>query len=104
MNIEQSASDYTEDNINNTSNGHVDEEVSTKSNGYSSSNPILNFLKSKTGTGTIESYNNHPLNFKNNHFLSQVIRGLTGLIGSLDLALIDVVIGTIGYFKEVKDV
>jgi hypothetical protein len=100
MNINESASNYVNEKV-------INNEINTDKiieNTSIGGNPILNFLKSKTGSGSIESYNDHPLNFKNNHFLSQVIRGLTGLIGSLDLALVDIIIGTIGYFKGVEDV
>jgi uncharacterized Fe-S center protein len=100
MNINESASNYVNEKV---INNEINEQV-IENNPSSGGNPIINFFKSKTGTGSIESYNEHPLNFKNNHFLSQVIRGLTGLLGSLDLAIVDIIIGGIGYFKKVEDV
>lgn len=53
----------------------------------------LSFLKAKTGTGTIEDYVEHPMNFNKSKGLGQVIRGFTGLFGALDLAIIDIIIG-----------
>jgi len=103
MNINESASNYVNEKVMNNEN-NITDAPSSSGQTYTTGNPILNFLKSKTGEGTIDSYNDNPLNFKNNHFLSQVIRGLSGLLGSLDLAIIDILIGGIGYFKKVEDV
>lgn len=50
-------------------------------------------LKAKTGSGPVEDYLEHPLNFGRSTWLARVIRGLTGLIGELDLAIVDVIIG-----------
>jgi len=66
-------------------------------------NSILNMLKSETGEGTIDSYKNHPLNGKNNNSISQIIRGLTGILGSLNFGILDVILGCLGYVKEKKD-
>jgi len=81
-------------------NGNDEEQV----NEQPKSNKILDMLKSKTGEGSLDQYTDHPLNFKNNHYLSQILRGLTGMIGSLDFALIDIIVGTIGFFKGDKGI
>lgn len=96
MNIEDKASDYIQD----------EETIQTipndQKNDQIPENSILKILKSKTGEGSIESYQDHPLNFKNNKYLGQIIRGMTGIIGSLDLAIIDIVMGLLGYFTDKK--
>jgi hypothetical protein len=58
------------------------------------------FLKSRTGPGTIEERVNHPMNFSKSKGVAQVIRGLEGLFGALDLAIIDVIMGLIEVIKE----
>lgn len=62
----------------------------------------LDFLKAETGEGEIEDYLTHPLNFGRSRGLAQVLRGLTGMIGSLKYALIDIVIGGLNFSKERK--
>lgn len=62
----------------------------------------LGFLKSPTGAGSIDDYIEHPMNFFRSRGLGQVLRGLTGLVGSLDLAIIDVVLGAMQFLKERK--
>lgn len=105
MDINESAENYTEFNnpVKDYNKSKYDQTDINYQNA-SSGNPIINFLKSPTGQGSINSYDDHPLNFESNHFLSQTIRGLTGMIGSLDLAIIDVIIGIVGYFKKVDNV
>jgi|GEM_PF-1017821 transcription termination factor Rho len=98
MNIEENANNYIpkeEEVINNENLGNVQEGKKT--------NSIFNMLKSETGEGTIQSYNNHPLNAKNNNSISQIIRGLTGILGSLNFGILDVILGCLGYVKEKKD-
>jgi hypothetical protein len=63
-------------------------------------NKIFDILKSKTGEGTIEDYKDHPLNFNNNKYIGQILRGLTGMLGALDLAIIDISMGILGLFKD----
>lgn len=62
----------------------------------------FSFLKAPTGSGSIDSYIEHPMNFNNSKSLAQVIRGFTGMLGSLDLAIIDIVIGGLNFAKERK--
>lgn len=60
----------------------------------------LSFLTAKTGSGSIEDYILHPLNFGGSRGMAQILRGCTGIAGDLDLALIDIVIGGFNLFAE----
>lgn len=62
----------------------------------------LSFLKASTGSGPIEDYLDHPLNFNKGKGMAQMIRGATGLLGSLDLAIIDIFVGLLQFTKEKK--
>jgi hypothetical protein len=62
----------------------------------------LSFLKAKTGEGAIEDYIEHPMNFNKSKSLAQIIRGMTGMLGALDLAIFDIVIGGLNFSKERK--
>ena len=57
-------------------------------------------LKKPTGDGQLEDYLNHPLNVSSSAGLAQVIRGLTGLLGSLDFAVVDIVLGAFRALME----
>lgn len=61
------------------------------------------FLKAKTGDGAIEDYLQHPLNFDNSRGVAQILRGCTGIAGSLDLAILDIALGTIQVLKDKKE-
>lgn len=54
-------------------------------------------LTAAPGPGAIEDYLIHPLNFRKSEGLGQIIRGLTGILGSLEYALVDVFMG---FLKE----
>lgn len=66
--------------------------------------PHIDFgwLKTKTGPGSVDDYIDHPLNFSESRGVAQVLRGASGLVGSLDLAVIDIVIGTFNAARERK--
>ena len=66
--------------------------------------PDLTFLKAKTGSGSVEDYMQHPLNFKNSQGAAQMIRGFTGMLGDLDLALVDITLGAFELAKEKRNV
>lgn len=53
----------------------------------------LGFLQTKTGSGDIADYIDHPMNFRHNEGMAQILRGLTGLFDDLDLAIIDIFVG-----------
>lgn len=65
---------------------------------------VSKMLTATTGVGSIESYLDHPMNFSKSLGLAQIIRGLSGLIGSLDLAMIDVVMGGLRFSKEKRGI
>lgn len=104
MILEESASNYIpnddENQKENPVNGYPNESV----NNEKSESWLMKMLKSETGDGTIQSYSNHPLNTKNNDYVSQIIRGLTGMLGSLNFAILDIILGTFGLAKESKDI
>jgi len=74
----------------------INEEIKEKTKASN----FLDILKTKTGEGTIADYQEHPLNFNNNKYLGQILRGLTGILGALDLAIIDIGMGVLGLFKD----
>jgi hypothetical protein len=64
---------------------------------------ILNkVMTAETGEGSIGDYIDHPMNFLKSKGLARVLRGLTGIFGSLSLAIIDIAVGTLEFSKERK--
>lgn len=55
--------------------------------------PNFSWLLARTGEGALESYLNHPVNFDGKLSTARIIRGLTGIAGTLDYALIDIALG-----------
>lgn len=53
----------------------------------------LQWLKSEPGPGDVDSYRQHPLNWDGSYEVAQVLRGLTGLLGNLRLAVVDLLMG-----------
>lgn len=51
------------------------------------------WLRARTGPGPVSDYREHPANFDRSDGLAQAIRGLTGLVGDLDLAVVDIALG-----------
>ena len=62
--------------------------------------PDLSFLFAKTGPGMVEEYIDHPLNFDGMKSTARILRGLTGIAGELDYALIDIGLGALEKIKE----
>jgi hypothetical protein len=62
----------------------------------------FDFLKAETGQGAISDYIDSPLNFNRSSAIARVIRGLTGFLGNLNLALVDILIGVLEYMQEKK--
>ena len=60
----------------------------------------FSFLKAKTGAGSVESYLDHPFNFTKSRGIAQMLRGFTGLLGALDLAVVDIGIGAVNVVRE----
>lgn len=55
----------------------------------------FSFLSAPTGDGAIEDYLDHPMNFNNSKGVARIIRGFTGMFGSLNYALVDIVLGAL---------
>jgi hypothetical protein len=64
----------------------------------------FSFLRAETGDGSIEDYLDHPMNFNKSSSVARMLRGATGLFGSLRLAVIDIVLGAFEFAKEGKAV
>jgi len=62
----------------------------------------MGFLNTPTGPGSIDDYMEHPLNFNESKGMAQIIRGLTGFVDDMALAIIDIVVGSFRIFKENK--
>ena len=61
---------------------------------------IPNFLKAEAINVPIEEYQNHTLNFDKKKSTGRIIRGLEGLLGALNFAIIDLIMGIIEKTKE----
>lgn len=59
-------------------------------------------IHAETGPGSIGDYLEHPMNFNQSKGLARILRGLTGIIGNLSLAIIDVALGALEFSKEQK--
>lgn len=62
----------------------------------------LSFLKAPTGSGSVSEYVDHALNFNNSMGMARVLRGVTGLMGDLNLAIVDIVVGALDVLKTSK--
>ena len=71
-----------------------------KSENISSDGKLFDILKSKTGPGEIEEYIDHPINFKKSKAVAKILRGIEGIFGALDLAIIDILIGSLELIKN----
>jgi hypothetical protein len=59
----------------------------------------FSFLKAKTGEGSIDHYLDHPMNFNESRAVARMLRGASGLIGELDLAVIDIAVGAMDFMR-----
>jgi hypothetical protein len=84
----------------------IDEEIIVEENNpkitKSPEGSFLEILKTKTGEGSIESYMENPLNLNHSQGLAQILRGLTGFVGALDLAILDLIIGGFKVYSDFK--
>jgi hypothetical protein len=100
MQIEESASDFIpneEENKEETPiNGYPNEGQEQSKKG----SKIIEMLKKETGEGSIASYEHHPLNRNGDNNISQIIRGCTGMLGNLNFAILDIVLGSMGFVKD----
>lgn len=65
---------------------------------------IFDILTTKTGHGHINDYLDNPLNYDSSKETAQILRGLSGFTGDLDLALVDILIGSFRKFSRKKGV
>lgn len=72
------------------------EVVQEESKGFSIS---FEWIKAETGPGEIEEYISHPLNFNRSAAVARILRGLTGMMGSLRFAIIDIIMGLLEFKK-----
>jgi len=99
MDMENKASDYIrEENLGEKIlNSEVPGTVQKKFN-------FFDILKTPTGEGDIDFYKNHPLNYNKSESISQILRGATGFLGKLDLAIIDIIMGIFQIISENKSI
>lgn len=80
-------------------------EIHEEPEGHSRANEMLSrIVTAETGEGSIGDYLEHPMNFNKSQGLAQILRGLTGIVGNLNLAIIDVLIGGLRFSRERKGV
>jgi hypothetical protein len=103
MKIEEKAENYIPNIDNQEIPSNNENGFSNEGNEVKKESSIMSMLKAQTGEGSIKSYSNHPLNMKNNDYVGQIIRGLTGMLGSLNFAILDILLGSFGFIKEKKD-
>ena len=63
---------------------------------------LKQIFSAETGAGSIGEYIEHPLNFNQSKSVARILRGLTGIMGNLNLAIIDVGLGVLELFKGEK--
>lgn len=63
----------------------------------------LDWLRTPTGEGSVEEYDDHALNFAGARWLSRVIRGASGFLGELDLAVVDIFMGLLEMWQGVRN-
>lgn len=68
---------------------------------------LSRLLRAETGAGSVESYMGHPLNTSGEKWQARLIRGLTGLVGDLNLAVVDIAVAALeavwGRKREVRE-
>lgn len=64
--------------------------------------PDMSFILAPTGDGPVEEYIDHPMNIKGSRGSARILRGLTGMLGQLNYAIVDIALGTIEVMKEGK--
>jgi hypothetical protein len=64
--------------------------------------PDLSFLLAPTGDGPVEDYIDHPMNIKGSRGSARILRRLTGMLGQLNDAIVDIALGSIEVMREGK--
>ena len=60
---------------------------------------LLGALSAPAKREPVEGYRDHPLNFAGSQAIARILRGIEGLAGDLDYAVIDVILGVIEYLR-----
>jgi len=64
-------------------------------------------ITADTGDKPLEEYNTHALNYDGDDSTSRIIRGTEGIVGSLDKAVVDILVGIFqkasGFFKKMSE-
>lgn len=83
----------------------LEDDLNTKEY-YPEENRGRDFMKkiltAETGAGSVGDYLDHPMNVLNNNAGARILRGLTGIFGNLDLAIIDIAVGVLDLLKGRK--
>jgi len=59
------------------------------------------WLTKKVPAGeTVEQYMDHPLNVLHSKGLAQALRGISAILGSLNYAIVDIVVGLFSFTRE----
>jgi hypothetical protein len=58
------------------------------------------WMKSPTGEGPVESYLDHPMNLLGDKTGARILRGLSGLFGALNFALVDLIWGGFEFLRS----
>ena len=80
----------------------VEEDFSELSGGADFGMPDLSIILAKTGPGDIDDYLKHPLNRSGSRGIAQILRGVTGILGETDFAIVDMALGALEFTKEKK--
>jgi hypothetical protein len=103
MNIRDKAEDIIINEI--ETNADQSAEVVSKNNKFSwIKDKFIMCLRSKSGEGTITDYKNNSLNINNDENIAQILKGFSGMFGNINSAVLDIIMGTINYFKSKKNV
>jgi hypothetical protein len=88
------------ENNENSYNSPTEQASSTPQNNFS----LIKLLQVQTGEGEIEQYRISPLCFDQSEGLGQILRGISGFLGSdiLRLAILDLIIGTMKWIKSIR--
>lgn len=83
--------------------GMAAEEIPEPSgSGFGIPMPDLSIILAKTGPGDIDDYLKHPLNRSGSRGIAQILRGVTGILGETDFAIVDMALGALEFTKEKK--
>lgn len=62
--------------------------------------PDFSFIFCPTGPGSVDTYIDHPFNINESKGTARIIRGLTGIAGDLNYAIVDIALGAVEVYQE----